>query len=603
MEHNTVRIRKEVPEEYTWDLTSLYPDTGAWEEEFAMLDAKAEAFNAFKGRAAGSPAVLRQALEKEDELALAVDRLYCYAHLRADEDTRDSGSQQLLERIRGKYAALAGSIAWFEPELAAVPRDVWQEFCQAPELAPYSFALRELARAREHVLSDSEERILGLLSETLNAPGHIFSLLSNADMKFKAIRDSSGTKRKITHGSYSTFLEDKNREIRRKAFKSMFSAHKDLEHTMAAVLAANVNTHYVNASIRNFPSALSAALFEDEIPESVYHGLVTAVNNNLAHLHRYLEIRRRVLDVEKLDIYDLYVPLQQQKEMNFSFEDARKLITGALAPMGDDYIAVLNRAFDERWIDLPETEGKRSGAYSSGCYGSNPYILTNFHGSLDDVFTLAHELGHSMHSWYSRQEQPYRYSEYSIFAAEIASITNEMLLFRHLEKMYGNTDRDFALYLCVHLAEQFRTTMYRQTMFAEFELAIHRMAEAGTPLVAETLNAAYYELKSRYTGPAVKNSKLVEVEWARIPHFYYNFYVYKYATGLAAAVQASEMILSGNKDAVMKYKKFLAAGCSKPVLDILSDAGLTFTDGSCVEASLQVFAANVNKLAKLTGEC
>ena len=309
-----IPLRQDVPEKYTWDLSSLFPAVEAWEKELAELDSKVELFNAFRGRLAESPAVLCSAMQKQDELALSIDRLYCYAHLRADEDTKNSTNQQLLERIRSKYSAVAGTIAWFEPELAAMDRKTWQEFCQAPELAKYAFALRELARAREHVLSDSEERLLGLFSETMSAPENIFSLLSNADMRFKAIKDSSGVRREVSHGSYGTLLDCRDRNTRRKAFKSMFEAHKNLEHTLAATLAANVNRHTVTASVRKFPSALACALFDDEIPESVYKGLVAEVNNNLPTLHRYLEIRRKVLGLKKLDIYDLYVPLQNKFE-------------------------------------------------------------------------------------------------------------------------------------------------------------------------------------------------------------------------------------------------------------------------------------------------
>ena len=599
MENNTIPRRKDIPEKYTWDLTPLYADTAAWETDLAKLDKLLAEFSACRGTLADSPEALRNALEKQDALSLQLDRLYCYAHLRADEDTQNSDNQKLLEKIRSVYASVAGETAWFEPEAAAIDRQLWQKYCNSPELAPYVFTLQEMARAREHLLSDSEERLLGLFSESLGASSHIYSLLSNADMRFAAIRDSEGAKREVSHGSFVTFLESKDRKVRRKAFKSMFSAHKNLENTFAATLSAQANYHAVNAKVRNFPSALAASLFDDNIPESVYHGLISEVNRNLPALHRYLEVRRRMMGLKKLDIYDLYVPLGGQFNTKFTYEEAMELIIEALSPMGRDYTELLQKAFTERWIDLMESTGKRSGAYSSGCYGSNPYILTNFHGTLDDVFTLAHELGHSLHSWYSRQCQPYHYSEYSIFAAEIASITNEMLLFRYLEKKYAPQDKNFAVYLACHLAEQFRTTLYRQTMFAEFELTVPSMAEKGIPVVAENLNRSYYELKSRYTGHPVKNSQLAEVEWARIPHFYYNFYVYKYATGLAAAVQASELILSGSKTAVDRYKTFLAAGGSRPVLDILRDAGIELADGSCVAASLKVFAENVSKLEAL----
>ncbi len=601
MEGNSVPRREEIPEQYTWDLSGLYPDAGAWEEELETLEAKIAAAEAFKGRLGDSPATLRDFLHSEEELSRTLERLYCYAHLRADENTAGAEAQKLISRIRRRYADAAARTAWVEPELAALPPEKFAGFRNAPELAAYRFKLDELARSRTHLLSDAEETLLGAFSECFGTGGRIFSLLSDADMRFRAVRDEAGNRMEVSHGSYHLLMEHPARSVRRKAFLSMFSAHKRLENTFAAALAATVNTHTVSARVRKFDSALESALFDDDIPVGVYYGLIDAVNSRLDVLHRYLMVRRRIMKLDHLDACDLYAPLADAPDKKYTFEEAGAMILEALAPLGKDYCEVVEKALGSRWIDVMESVGKRSGAYSSGCYDSAPYILMNFHGTLDDVFTLAHEMGHSMHSYFARLAQPFHYAGYSIFAAETASITNEMLLIRSLMKKTPKKDGKFRMFLAVHLAEMFRTTLYRQTMFAEFELAVHRMAEAGEPLVAETLNRVYLELKNRYTGPAVRNSKLVEVEWARIPHFHYDFYVYKYATGMAAAVEASSRILSGSPGAAEAYRGFLAAGASRPVLEIMRTAGLELADGSCVAASLDVFEETVRTLEELSG--
>lgn len=601
MEGNSIPRREDIPEKYTWDLSGLYPDAAAWEKEMGSLEAKIAAVETFRGRLGSTPETLRAFFLREEELSRSLERLYCYAHLRADENTAGAEAQKLISRIRRRYAGAAARTAWIEPELAALPPGKFAEFRNAPALEAYRFKLDELARSRRHLLSDAEETLLGAFSECLGTGGRIFSLLSDADMRFSAVRDGAGNKLTVSHGSYHLLMEHPERAVRRKAFRSMFTAHRRLENTFAAALAATVNTHTVSARVRNFGSALESALFDDDIPVGVYTGLIDAVNSRLDVLHRYLQVRRRIMKLDKLDAYDLYAPLADDPGAKYTFEEAGEMILAALAPMGDEYLGLVKTALRSRWIDVMESAGKRSGAYSSGCYDSAPYILMNFHGTLDDVFTLAHEMGHSMHSCLSRRSQPFHYAGYSIFAAETASITNEMLLFHHLMARTADDDLKFRLFLAVHLAEMFRTTVYRQTMFAEFELAIHRMAEAGEPLVAETLNRVYLELKNRYTGPAVRNSRLVETEWARIPHFHYDFYVYKYATGMAAAVQASSLILSGNPRATAAYLKFLASGASRPVLEIMRDAGLELADGGCVAASLNVFEDTVRTLEELSG--
>ncbi len=596
MSSGKLPLRRDIPEKLTWDLLSMYAKESAWDDDFAKLPELLEAFTAWRGKLNDSPAAMKSAIEALDALERLGEKLYTYAHLRSDENTADSANRSRLDRIGTYFATVTAACAWLEPEVMAIPEARMEELLKSPELAFYERSLRELLRERAHTLSEPEERILGEFSDVMGSAAKTFSTLNDADMVFKPIRGDKGEKLEVTHGNYRKLLENPDRKLRRKAFRSMFQAYKGLEHTFATTLDYTVKEHAVEARIRKHPNALAAALFEDNIPESVYLNLIAAVNAKLPALHDYYELRSRVLKLKKPDVYDLYTPLVPKQHRKYTWKEAVKLVKEALKPLGDEYSAILERAFKERWVDVMECKGKRSGAYSSGCYDSNPYLLLNYHGTLNDVFTLAHELGHSLHSHYSNKHQQYHYAGYSIFAAEVASITNELLLNHYL--MRNTSDPDFQAYLLNHMADEARGTIFRQTMFAEFELAIHRRAEAGEPLVSDLLNREYFELNKKYLGPRYHADLLIEVEWARIPHFYYDFYVYKYATGMAAAIQLSSKILS-QSDGVTPYLNFLKAGDSKDVLDILDDAGVDLRKVEVIEAALDNFAATVQRLKAL----
>ncbi|MFA7232288.1 MAG: oligoendopeptidase F, partial [Victivallaceae bacterium] len=583
-----------IPEEMTWDLQSIYKTPADWEKDFANIEPLMDKFMEYKGRLAESPAALLGAIQTMDNMERLAEKVYVYSHLKSDENTADSENRSRVDRISSLFADISGKTAWFEPEVMAIPPEKINNLLESNELAFYKRSLLELLRQRPHTLSEKEERILGMASDVMAVPQKTFSMLNNADMKFPEVVNDSGKKTELTHGNYLHFLESAKRNVRKNAFKAMFGAYEKLRNTFAATLDGTVKKHILNSKIRNYPSALAASLFEDDVPDSVYLNLIKAVKEKLPALHKYIKLRADVMGLKKLDMYDLYNPLVPECKVKVSWEQAVTWVKEALKPLGEEYCAILEKAFSERWIDVMECRGKRSGAYSSGSYDTFPYILLNFNGTLNDVFTLAHELGHSMHSYYSNREQDYHYADYSIFVAEVASTTNELLLHDYLMK--HNDREDVQAYLLCHLADEIRGTIYRQTMFAEFELDIHKKAEKSIPLTADLLCREYYKLNQEYYGKHVKADKLVEMEWARIPHFYYNFYVYKYATGMSAAIKLSSNILSGDKKLIADYFGFLKAGDSKDVLDIMKDAGVDLSTPAPVLAALDVFDRNIDLL-------
>ncbi|MBS1372022.1 MAG: oligoendopeptidase F [Lentisphaeria bacterium] len=582
--------------EQTWNLEAIYPDAKAWEADFNRIKPLAEAFLAFRGRLAEGASVLRQAIETLDAFERLGEKVYVYAHLRSDENTADNGNRARVDRVEGLFASLAETSAWFDPEIMAIPDDVMKRYLDDPELELYRRSLVELLREKPHTLSEPEERLLGTLGDVLSTPSKTFGILNDADLDFGKIKGESGKSESLTHGSYRRFLESADREVRKRAFTKMFSTYSKFRNTFASTLDGVVKKHVVGAKIRHYPSALEQALFSDNVPAEVYRKLIAAVHGKLGAFYDYMKLRREVMGLEKLNMYDMYNPLVPSCRKEYTFPEAVELVKNAFAPLGREYTENLELAFSQRWVDVPERKGKRSGAYSSGCYDTFPYLLLNYNGTLNDVFTLAHELGHSMHSFYSNRTQHYHYADYSIFVAEVASTTNEMLLFDYLLK--HTDDREFRCYLLGHLADEIRGTIYRQTMFAEFELMIHELAEQGIPLTADIMNEKYYELNKLYYGPEVDADRLIAVEWSRIPHFYYNFYVYKYATGMSAAVKLAGNLLSGDPKKREAYFGFLKAGDSKDVLDIMRDAGVDLSTPAPVEAALDYFGDTVKKLRR-----
>ncbi|MFZ2654407.1 MAG: oligoendopeptidase F [Victivallales bacterium] len=591
---NALPERSKIPVEMTWDLDKMYTELPLWEKDFKSLDPLLADFMAFKGKLGTSAETLRDALKKSDALERRLEKVYTYAHLKADENTADSKNSSRLDQVTARFAEIEGETAWFDPEVLALPEKKLKSYVESPVLAFYRRTLEDLLKDRPHTLSEPEEKILGMVSDALSTPYKTFTMLNNADMKFPKVIDGKGGEAELTHGNYIKFVESPDREVRKAAFGAMYDTVTKYRNTFAAILDGAIKTHTFEAKTRNFPSTLRASLHDDNIPDTVYTNLIGTVRKNLPFLHEYFELRKKHLKLKKLDMFDIYCPIVPDCEIEVSWDEACRYVRESLAPMGEEYCSMIDKALNERWIDVLECRGKRCGAYSSGCYDSVPYVLMNYSGTMSDVFTLAHELGHSMHSYLSHKHQDFHYANYSIFAAEAASTTNELLLHSHLMKKF--TDEKLRLYLVNRLAEEIRCTVYRQTMFAEFERMIHEKREKGTPLSADELCTSYFKINSDYHGSAIVPDDRIRMEWARIPHFYYNYYVYKYATGFSAAIKFSENILSGDKSKLDAYMGFLCAGDSKDVLDILRDAGVDLGRPEPVESCMKHFAETVGQL-------
>ncbi len=587
-------LRNEVSKEMTWDLSSLYNSIEEWEKDFNKIDATLADFLEYKDKLAESAKTLACAFRSSDKLERLAEKIYTYAHLKSDEDISNSENLAYLDRISAKFAEISGKTAWFDPEVLLIEDKQIKEYLNSEELSFYKRSLEDILRSKKHSLSAKEERLLGLAGEVFASPHKTFGMLNNVDIKFPEVENDEGNKIELTHGNYVKFLESSNREVRKSAFDAMYETFGGFKNTLSSTLDGTVKKHSFNANIRNFSSSLEASLFSDNVPVDVYNSLIESVHDNLEPLHDYYDLKRKVLKVDKLDMYDVYCPLVPEQKIEVSWEDACKWVFEALRPLGEEYINILETAFKDRWIDVLESKGKRSGAYSSGCYDSLPYVLMNFNGTLNEVFTLAHELGHSMHSYYSNKAQDYHYASYSIFVAEVASTTNELLLHDYLLK--NNSDEKFQLHLLNHLADSFRSTVYRQTMFAEFEKMIHEQSENSIPLTPDSLSKSYYDLNAKYHGYAVNPDKKINMEWSRIPHFYYNFYVYKYATGFSAASALSKNILSGDSKKLDDYLGFLKAGDSKDVLDIMCDAGVDLRTSAPITKGLSEFKNTVEQL-------
>ena len=581
----------------TWDLTAIYAEETQWESDFGRLPELAERFSGYAGRLGESAETLREALEAGEAFERLADRLQSYASLKSDEDTRVSENRERVGRLGACLARLAPSFAWFEPELLSLDEGKVASFLAEPGLAFWRRHVEETLRSRAHTLSEPEERLLGQLSDVLNASSTTFEALNDSDLTFGRLRDGDGHLVTLTHGSYHCVMEDGSRAVREAAFRRLYRRYREFRTTFASTLDATMRLHATAARIRHFPSSLESALFGDRVPREVYERLIGTVHERLGHLHRYMELRRRALKLESLDMWDVYNPLLPDCRRTVAWSEAVEMVQTALQPLGEEYLGIVGQAFEQRWIDAAERPGKRSGGYSGGSYDTYPYILLNYQGTLDDVFTLIHELGHSVHSHYSRRTQAYTYANYRIFVAEVASTTNEILLAEHL--LRTTRDRAMRLHLLEHLINEIRLTIYRQTMFAEFEMVLHERAERGEPLTADSLEQSYYELNERYHGFTA--DRLIGLEWARIPHFYYDFYVYQYATGMSAAIQLAKRLLTGGEQAREDYLGFLKAGCSRDVLDILRGAGVDLSTPEPVAAALDYFGSLVDQLEREMG--
>ena len=588
--------RSAVAEKDTWDLSPLFSNDAQWEEAFDKLASLADPIYPLRNHLSETAENIAKTLRLNDALERELNRLFTYSHLKADEDTANSHYAAMKSRCMSRSVELTASLSWIYPEILAIPDDKLDQFQASPEMDGYVRELKTIRREKPHTLSEKEERLLSMVSEPLQTASSVFSMLNNADMTFPTIKDDKGKDIELTHGNFTTFLESYDRDVRASAFSAMYNTFNGVKNTLATTLDGDTRTRVFNAKVRNFDSALEASLHNDNVDPAVYNGLIEAVHGSLETFYSYIDIRRNQLNLDKLDIYDLYVPIVEDFDLKVDYEQAKQWVRDSLKPLGEEYCKLADKAFSERWIDVYENRGKRSGAYSSGCYDSPPYILMNYQPTLNSAFTLAHELGHSLHTWFSNTTQPHIYSNYKIFVAEVASTVNESLLMEHLLKTA--TDPQLKAYLLNHKCDGFRGTVFRQTMFAEFEKAIHQSVENGNPLTHESLSKQYLELVKKYHGPNVDPDERVSLEWARIPHFYYNFYVYKYATGYSAADAFSRQILSGEQKRIDQYLGFLKAGSSKDPLDILTDAGVDLRDPNVVANALASFGQRVEELGK-----
>lgn len=590
--------RQQIPLEYRWKLEDVYPDQDSWENDFRRVRELLLEIQAFQGRLGDSAGALWEVLQKSEELERTADKLFVYSRMRRDEDNANHRYQVLFDRIEALSVEAGSVTAFMVPEMLTIDEERLYRFMEEqPELALYRHYFEELLRQKEHILSAAEERILAMSADLSSATGNIFSMLNNADIRFPSITDEHGHEVELTKGRFGGFMESTDRRVRKDAFTSLYSTYSGLKNTLATTLTASVRKDIFYARVRKYPGALEAALDQDNISPRVYQSLIEAVHDKLDYLHRYMKLRKKLMNVDELHFYDLYVPLVQEHQKPFSYEEAREIVLQGLAPLGTEYLQVVKQGLENGWVDVFENQGKTSGAYSWGSYDTHPYILMNFDGKLNDVFTLAHELGHAMHSYYSNQTQPFVYSQYSIFVAEVASTVNESLLIEHL--LRNSRERREKMYLLNHYLEQFRGTVYRQTMFAEFEKLVHERVEAGEPASVEDLSQIYKDLNARYFGAEVVLDDEIRVEWARIPHFYSAFYVYKYATGFSAATALKQMILTEGQPALERYMRFLKSGGSDYPMNILKEAGVDLTRGGPVEDALETFGRLLTELEKL----
>ena len=594
-----VLTRQQVPVEETWNLETIYSSDEAWESDFQALKEKVPALIGFKGRLGESAETLYEALQLRDDLSRQLHKLYTYAHMRYDEDTANSHYQALNDRAGSLASQVSAQLAFMTPELLSIDENQIEAFMEQNEsLRVYRHAFDELALERPHVLTEAEEAILAQAGDVLGQSSSTFGMLNNADLKFPKVKNEKGEEVELTHGLYITFLESADRSVREGAFKAMYGTYAQYLNTFASTLSGSVKKDNFYATVRKFESARQSALHHNAIPESVYDGLVEAVNERLDLLHRYVALRKRALGLDELHMYDLYTPLVKDVEMKVSYEEAKQWMVDGLAPLGEEYVQIVKDGLESRWVDVRETRGKRSGAYSSGAYDTQPFILMNWQDNVNNLFTLAHEFGHSVHSHYTRTSQPYPYGDYSIFVAEVASTTNEALLDDHLLKT--RTAKEERLYLLNNQLETFRGTLFRQTMFAEFEHMIHQAAQEGVSLTPEYLNETYLELNKRYFGDEIVIDEEISYEWARIPHFYYNYYVYQYATGISASAALSQQILEEGEPAVRRYiDNFLKAGSSDYPIEVLKAAGVDMTTKEPVLKALDQFEAVLEEMESL----
>lgn len=589
--------RSHIDEKYQWDLSTVFATDDTWEAELASLDSDLENAKAYKGRLTASSNDLLAITESYLALSRRLEKLYVYASMKNDQDTTVAKYQEYQAKATAIYAKFSEIFAFYEPELMQLSKEAFEDFvAETPALSAYAHFFEQLFKRQPHVLSQAEEELLAGAQEIFGAAGETFGLLDNADIIFPIVLDDEGKEIQLTHGNFISLLESKNRDVRKEAYQALYATYEQFQHTYAKTLQTNVKVHNYEARVHHFKSAREAALSANFIPESVYDTLIETVNANLLLLHRYVELRKKILKLDDLKMYDIHTPLSEM-DMSFTYEEALAKAEDVLAVFGKEYSERVHRAFTERWIDVHVNKGKRSGAYSGGSYDTNAFMLLNWQDTLDNFFTLVHETGHSLHSTFTRENQPYVYGDYSIFLAEIASTTNENILTETLLKEVDDDKARFAI--LNHYLDGFKSTIFRQAQFAEFEDIIHKADQAGEVLTSDYLNQLYADLNEKYYGLSKADNPEIQYEWARIPHFYYNYYVYQYATGFAAASYLADKVVHGTQADIDRYLDYLKAGNSDYPLNVIKKAGVDMTISAYLDAAFRIFEERLDELEAL----
>lgn len=599
---NRLPLREEVPEELTWKLSDIYESTELWEKDFTEAEKEADDLAAMAGSLTDGAGALLKALDIYESCMQKVYKLYSYSEMKSDQNTMDQENLKLFQRAQSLDVKISEKLSFLEPELLmAEPEKIEVYYIEEPGLVKYKNLISEIQRKREHTLSKEMEELLASAGDMAEAASNARSMLANADIRFPNTHGEDGEELQLSSGRFVPLQMSAKREVRKEAFEKLYEQYKSFANTWAALYDGQVKKQIFYAKARKYPDTFTAAVDRNNVSPSVCDNLISCVNKNLDKFHRYVKLRKKLLGVDELHMYDVYASMVSDYDYKVSFEEAKEISLKALAPLGEDYIRTLKKAYDERWIDVVENKGKRSGAYSSGVYGVHPYVLLNFNNTLDDIFTLVHEMGHSMHTYYSNESQSFFDSNYKIFVAEVASTTNEILLLKYLLNN-AKSDKEKA-YLINHFLESFKGTLYRQTMFAEFERESNKLSESGTPLTADELSGLYLSLNKKYFGEDMISDPLIAYEWCRIPHFYYNFYVYQYATSFSASVAVADRILTEGEKAVEEYKSFLRSGCTDDPVSLLKLAGVDLSTEKPIQAALDVFERTIGDMEALAEIC
>lgn len=590
--------RNKIEERYKWDLTPIYKNIEEFNKDFKSVSKQIEEFIKYEELMPKSATDFYNTIKEYYDISRKLEKLSVYTHLLSDENTSDNRNQALNCTVSNLYDKFTKNSFFITPTILKKEyKEIEKYYKEEPKLLDYEIILKNEYRYKEHTLSDVEEKLLSKISKILNNNYDTYELLKDSDLTFGKIHDEEGNLIELTGSNYSIYIESQNREVRKEAFKTLYKTYKQFINTFASTIYGNIKENITISKIKKYNSTIEWCLYADEIDESIYNNLIKTVNENLRILFKYYDLKKELLDLDELHLYDIYTPIVKDYKKKYPFDESKETVLKALSVLGNDYVEILKKGFEDRWIDVYPNRGKRSGGYSSGCYDTNPYILLNYQDKYSDISTLAHEAGHSMHSYYTRNNNPYQYGDYSIFVAEVASTVNELLLSKYLLK--ESKSKEEKLFILDNLMTLFKSTIYRQTMFAEFEQLIYKSGEFDVPLTSDYLSEEYYKLNQTYFGDNVVVDEEVKYEWARIPHFYYNFYVYKYATGLSAACQIVNNILSGKENAVEDYKEFLKCGRKKNPLESLKLAGVDLSKKEVIESAIKMFDETIEEFKEL----